>query len=76
MQTRWDHTLYDAATVGELIRKSRKQCKMTQGEMAQAAGIDRSYFGRIERGQVNLTLEKFYRLAHVLDCPLDKLLPG
>ncbi|RRO09880.1 helix-turn-helix domain-containing protein [Pectobacterium aquaticum] len=43
--------------------------------MAKLAEIDRSYVGRIERGEVNITLEKVYQLAEVPDCDLRELLP-
>lgn len=31
--------------------------------------------GRIERGEVNLTLEKIYELAKALEVPIIELLP-
>ncbi len=37
--------------------------------------MDRSYLGRIERGEVNLTLEKIYELAMYLKIPPGRLLP-
>ena len=37
--------------------------------------IDRSYVGRIERGEVNVTLEKAYKIAQALDCDIQDLLP-
>jgi len=43
--------------------------------MALLAEIDRSYVGRIERGEVNITLEKAYQLAEVLGCDIRVLLP-
>nr|WP_186348508.1 helix-turn-helix transcriptional regulator [Pseudomonas lundensis] len=40
-----------------------------------ACNIDRSYMGRIERGEVNITVEKLYRIASVLACDPSGLLP-
>lgn len=37
--------------------------------------IDRSYVGRIERGEVNITLEKLYEIASALKCSPKDLLP-
>ncbi|MBF4242991.1 helix-turn-helix domain-containing protein, partial [Vibrio anguillarum] len=34
-----------------------------------------SYVGRIERGEVNITLEKAYQLASILGCDVRDLLP-
>ncbi|SDT33813.1 helix-turn-helix domain-containing protein [Pseudomonas oryzae] len=43
---------------------------------ALACSIDRSYMGRIERGEVNITVEKLYRIASLLSCdPASRLPP-
>lgn len=44
---------------GRLVRKYRKEKNMSQEQLALLCNIDRSYLGRIERGEVNPTLEKF-----------------
>ncbi len=31
-------------------------------------GVDRSYMGRIERGEVNIPLEQLYEIALALNC--------
>ena len=51
-----------SVSIGQLIRNRRTQLKLTQESLALQCGIDRSYMGRIERGEVNLTVEKFMRL--------------
>ena len=38
-------------------------------------GIDRSYMERIERGEVNLTVEKLYEIALELGIEVQELLP-
>ncbi|ELR67177.1 Transcriptional regulator, XRE family [Photobacterium marinum] len=48
---------------------------ISQDKLALLADIDRSYVGRIERGEVNITLEKVYQLAEVLACDVRELLP-
>ena len=48
---------------GQLVRKYRKEKNMSQEQLALLCNIDRSYLGRIERGEVNPTLEKIY------ECP-------
>ena len=55
--------------IGQLIRKQRTQQGITQESLALQCGIDRSYMGRIERGEVNLTVEKLYEIASVLGEP-------
>ncbi len=66
---------YNAKQFGINVREVRKNRDISQDQLALRAGIDRSYMGRIERGQVNITLEKVYRLAEALDCNIRDLLP-
>lgn len=66
---------YNAKQFGINVREVRKDRDISQDQLALRAGIDRSYMGRIERGQVNITLEKVYRLAEALDCSIYDLMP-
>ncbi|OTG84477.1 transcriptional regulator [Acinetobacter sp. ANC 5054] len=60
---------------GQLVRKHRKEKNISQEKLALLCNIDRSYMGRIERGEVNITLEKLYDLAKALEVNLHELLP-
>ena len=60
--------------IGRLIRTRRTQQKITQESLALQCGIDRSYMGRIERGEVNLTVEKLYEIASELETHPKELL--
>lgn len=64
-----------AIQFGAKLRDKRKTLGISQDKMALLAEIDRSYAGRIERGEVNITLEKAYQLAEVLGCDVRELLP-
>jgi transcriptional regulator with XRE-family HTH domain len=64
-----------AKALGERIRMRRKACRISQDALALACSIDRSYVGRIERGEVNITVEKLYRIAGELACDPSSLLP-
>lgn len=64
-----------AKAVGKRIQLQRKACRLSQDTLALTCQIDRSYVGRIERGEVNITLEKLYRIAKVLGCDPTTLLP-
>ncbi|AZC03072.1 helix-turn-helix domain-containing protein [Acinetobacter baumannii] len=61
--------------IGRLLRKKRAEKKITQEALALQCGIDRSYLGRIERGEVNITVLKLYELASVLQIDAKELLP-
>ncbi|EGR0671073.1 TPA: helix-turn-helix transcriptional regulator [Vibrio alginolyticus] len=64
-----------AELVGKRIVKMRKSKRLTQDKLALFAEIDRSYVGRIERGEVNITIEKLYEIADALGCDAKELLP-
>ncbi|ELP2650179.1 helix-turn-helix transcriptional regulator [Vibrio fluvialis] len=64
-----------AKKFGINVRNMRKEKGISQDKLALSADIDRSYVGRIERGEVNITLEKAYQIAEVLRCDVRNLLP-
>lgn len=64
-----------AKDLGQKIRERRISIGLSQDALAHACEIDRSYMGRIERGEVNLTVEKLYRIAIQLKCQPSTLLP-
>ncbi|MBV6715882.1 helix-turn-helix domain-containing protein [Paenibacillus chitinolyticus] len=43
--------------IGERIRLLRREKGLTQEELAEAAGINASYIGTVERGERNISLE-------------------
>lgn len=64
-----------ARALGTKIREQRKAKGLSQDRFALMCGVDRSYMGRIERGEVNITVEKLYQLALTLECDPASLLP-
>lgn len=60
---------------GLRVREQRKLKKISQERLALLCNIDRSYMGRIERGEVNISLEKIYEIAKLLDIEVKELLP-
>lgn len=52
-----------AQKFGAAIRKRREELGYSQERFAQWAGIERARYGRIERGEMNLTFEKICDLA-------------
>jgi transcriptional regulator with XRE-family HTH domain len=51
---------------GARLRQLRKARKISQEAVALASGLDRSYLGRIERGEVNVSLVNIWRIAEAL----------
>jgi transcriptional regulator with XRE-family HTH domain len=64
-----------AKVLGKNIRAERKVKGLSQENLALICKVDRSYMGRIERGEVNITIEKLYLIATILECEPATLLP-
>ena len=56
---------------GAAIRRHRETLRLSQEELADRAGLDRSYLGRIERSEQNATLASAQKLADALGSDLD-----
>ncbi|NNG99926.1 helix-turn-helix transcriptional regulator [Acinetobacter sp. ANC 5414] len=64
-----------AIKIGKNIKFFRKMKAISQEKLALLCNIDRSYIGRIERGEVNLTVEKLYEISTALEIDIKELLP-
>lgn len=53
---------------------ARKRAGLTQEELAERAGIDRTYLSEIERGQANPTYQVLVRLSEALGVSICDLL--
>ena len=60
--------------LGDAVRAARKARGLSQEALADAAGIDRSHMGKIERGERNVTLLNVLRIAAALDASAADLL--
>ena len=60
---------------GQRVRRIRMAKNISQEKLALSCNLDRSYMGRIERGEVNPTLERIYEIAQALDVTPGDLLP-
>jgi transcriptional regulator with XRE-family HTH domain len=59
--------------LGHAIRALRGQKGYTQETFALKAEIDRSYYGAIERGEFNVTVDTIMAIAAGLDMPAAEL---
>ena len=57
------------------LRTIRTSKKISQDKLAVVTKIDRSYVGRIDRGEVNITLDILYKLSIALECEPSDFLP-
>ncbi len=63
----------DLEILGENIRNARKLAKISQESLALTAGLDRSYFGRIERGKINISATNLIKIAVALQTNVASL---
>lgn len=62
--------------LGQRIRARRRELGLSQEGLAHTAGLDRSYVGRIERGEHNLTFVALVRLCRAMECDVAFLTNG
>lgn len=55
---------------GEILRERRKELGLTQKELAEQIGRERTYINRIEKGETDLQLSSFLRIADALGITL------
>ena len=60
--------------IGKNISRLRRLKNMTQGDLCNLAGTDRSYLSEIENGKMNVTVKSLVVIAMALDCRLEDLL--
>ncbi len=58
---------------GDAVRKARTTAGLTQEDLADRAGLDRSYIGGVERGDRNPTLSVIEKIAQGLGITLSEL---
>lgn len=60
--------------LGEAIRRIRLSKDISQEKLALLAEVDRSYVGRVERGDNNVAVLTLARLAGALDISISELM--
>jgi DNA-binding XRE family transcriptional regulator len=59
--------------LGKQIAKLRKQKKISQVDFAYLLDKDKQNYNRIEKGRTNPTSWTLYKIAELLDVPVQKL---
>jgi transcriptional regulator with XRE-family HTH domain len=62
--------------LGRRVRELRTAAGFSQEAMAARAGLDRSFYGRVERGTQNVALPTLARLSVALGITLSDLFSG
>ena len=64
------------AALGKRVRAVRTGAGMTQRELGDACGLDRTYISAVERGKQNLSVGALHKIAQALDMPMSELVAG
>ena len=61
--------------IGKQIRDVRSSQGYSQEEFAAIAGLGRTYMGRVERGEQNISIQNLIRIAFALQVDVSVLVP-
>jgi transcriptional regulator with XRE-family HTH domain len=59
--------------IANAVRTRRTDLGLSQEELAELAGLHRTYVGAIERAERNITVASLVRLAKALNCDVADL---
>src|SRR5580704_10785034 len=62
-----------AKAVGVVVRELREQAGHSQERLSNECGFDRTYISRVERGIINPTISRLWRIADALESPLSDI---
>jgi transcriptional regulator with XRE-family HTH domain len=61
--------------IGKLIREARKARGYSQEAFAAEGGLGRTYMGRVERGEQNISIQNLFKIAITLSIEPCNLIP-
>ena len=59
---------------GKRVREERIKQNLSQEELAEKAGVHRTYIGMVERAEKNITLQNIERISKALKISIDNLM--
>jgi len=62
-----------AKAIGVVVRELRDQAGLSQERLSADCGFDRTYISRVERGIINPTVSRLWRIADILGSPLSEM---
>ena len=60
--------------LGDAIRARRQALKMSQEALADAAGINRTHMGEVERGKRNISFMSIVKIAKAMDAKASDII--
>ena len=67
--------MIDQMKIGKFLKELRKEKELTQEQLAEKAGLQRTHVGRIEAGKYAVTLEVVQAIAEALGMTVDIIDP-
>jgi transcriptional regulator with XRE-family HTH domain len=58
--------------IGKRIKELRNACGFSQEELADRAGIDRTYVNSVENGKRNVSIVNVEKITNALGCTLQE----
>ena len=62
--------------IGKHIRAARKRSGMTQEAVAEAIDMSAAHYGKVERGDRKINLDRLSQLSQLFAIPLESLVEG
>lgn len=59
--------------IGQRIRSARKRQSLTQEQLAEMMNISVAYYGRLERGEKEINLDRLSEISQLLHVPVSQL---
>lgn len=63
------------SNIGNKLKRARMEQGLTQEELAERAGIRANYYAKIERGEINTTIDTLQKIASALNVKSSDILP-
>lgn len=57
--------------IGQNLKSIRKQKKISQVKLAESAGISRLFYGAVEKGTKNVSVDTLFDICEALECDID-----
>ncbi len=61
------------SSLGDAVKRTRSELQISQEELADRAGLHRTYVSDVERGRRNISLESIEKLAQALELSVSRL---
>lgn len=62
--------------IGRHIRAARRASNLTQEQVAEAMKFSVAHYGRLERGEREINMERLAQLSVLLNTPIERLVEG